>query len=114
MLGSERSKVFLGHRGQDSEFGGMGNKYLRPDGERGFDLGGETRQMFDHLNYGLVSGRGFRAGSSTGSGKGGGGLSLRFSPSPRAACAFRLGDGPRAFGFSMRTILPQISQIFTD
>jgi hypothetical protein len=62
----------------------MGDKYLRPDGKCRRNLGREGGQMVDHLIYGLVSGRGFLTGSCTGSGKGGGVLSLRFNLSPRA------------------------------
>ena len=50
VLGRELAQLILGHRGQDSEFGGMGDEYFRPDGKRGLDLGGEGGQMFDHLN----------------------------------------------------------------
>jgi hypothetical protein len=31
----------------------------------------------------------------------GGSFGFRFNPSLKARCALRLGDGPRAFGFSM-------------
>lgn len=53
------------------------------------------------LNYGFSLGRGFLAGSRVGSSSGGGVFSFRFSFSPKAFCALRLGDGPCAFGFSM-------------
>jgi hypothetical protein len=40
--------------------------------------------------------------SSDFAGKGGGGLSFRFNRARKATSALRWGDGPRAFGFSMK------------
>ena len=36
----------------------MGDRYFRPDGERGFDLRGEGGQVLDHLELVFYIGRG--------------------------------------------------------
>ncbi len=44
-------------------------------------------------------------------GNGGGGLKSRFNFSRKARCAFRLGDGPRTFGFFMSILQMSIYEM---
>jgi len=58
--------------------------------------------MLTHPGYEVELGRGRRTGSCVAAGNSGGGnFPFLFTFSPRARSAFRPGDGPRAFGFSM-------------
>ncbi|PYJ73589.1 MAG: hypothetical protein DME75_01140 [Verrucomicrobia bacterium] len=57
--------------------------------------------MLVHKVVDLTSGHARRYGPIFFSGKRGGRFGLRFNLSPRARCALRLGEGPRAFGFSI-------------
>ena len=107
MVASEIGEFGLRKRSQDVELGRMRDKIFGLDGQDPFNLSGEGREIrvrhFGHCGCNRRLAGGFLpAGLPSGAG---GGFGLRFSLLPKATLAFRLGDGPRAVGFSIDQFL---------
>lgn len=75
----------------------MSNEAFGPVRQNSGNLFFQSWQISRYSHHGRVVGRGFPLLE----GSGGAGFDLRFNFSPSARCAFRDGDGPRTFGFSM-------------
>ena len=95
------ANIRLRHFSKNSQLHRLRHQVLWLDRQHLCDLHGESWQMLVHSDDFLTSRRGPVVVTVFLAGRRGGRFGFRFKTRPSARCALRLGEGPRALGFSI-------------